>query len=301
MWVKPRSHGVSRQLLGEVAVGQPLVVALAPPRAQMHLVDRHRRTQRVDAAGRRLRMRQPCLVEYDGSRARAHFGGERHRIRFQRQLLALRPDDVELVVIAGGGTRHEQLPIAGAAHPHRVPARIPVVEIADHGDPPRIGREHHEGHAVDAVERHRMRAELVVEPLVGAFAKQMKIEIGQDRRKAIGVVEFDHGIAEAGPQLVAPGPVRQRAGEQAGIVNARKLRCLAMFADCLDVRCFGQERAHHVPAALGMKAEIAEGVGVAAFHDRIGLRGQFGHRASLVFADRIRIAPLSGTRSQSGR
>ena len=217
-------------------------------------------------------------------------------------MLALRADDVELVVIARGGMGHEQLPIAGAAHAHRMPPRIPEVEIADHADPPRIGRQHHEGHPVDAVERHRMGAELVVEALMGAFAEQIEVEIGEDGRKAIGVVEFDHGVAEAGAQLVALGAVRQGAGEQAGIVDPRKLRRFAMLADRLDVRGFGQERAHHGTIALGMQAEIVKGIGVAAFHNRIGLRGQFGHEASLVFfADRIRIAPVSGTRSQSGR
>ena len=75
-----------------------------------------------------------------------------------------------------------------------------------------------------------------------------------------------------------------------------------MLADRLDVRRFGQKRTHHGPAALGMKAEIVKGIGVAAFDNRIGFRGQFGHAASLVvFADKIRIAPVSGTRSQSGR
>ena len=85
-------------------------------------------------------------------------------------------------------------------------------------------------------------------------------------------------------------------------MNPRQLRRFAVLADRLDVRRFGQERAHHGPVALGMEAEIVKGIGVAAFHDRIGLRGQFGHEASLVlFADRIRSAPVSGTRSQSGR
>jgi len=85
-----------------------------------------------------------------------------------------------------------------------------------------------------------MRAELVVKPLVGALAEQIEIEIAQHRRKAIGVVEFDHGIAEAGAQLVAPRAVRQRACEQAGIVNARKLRRFAVLADRLDVGRLGR-------------------------------------------------------------
>ena len=216
-------------------------------------------------------------------------------------MLALRADDIELVVIAGGGVRHEQFPIADAAHPHRMPPRIPEIEIADHADPPRIGREHHEGDAVDAVERHRMRAELVVEPLMGAFAEQIQIEVGQDRRKAIGVVEIDDGVAEAGAQLVALRAVRQRAGEQAGVVDARQRCRLAVLVDRLDLGGLRQERAHHGLVALGVQAEIVKRIGVAAFDDRIGLGGQFGHEASLVCWDRIRSIPVSGTRSQSGR
>ena len=213
---------IARQLLGQFAIGQPLVVVLAPPRAEMDLVDRHRRAQRVDAGRRRARMRQLGLVEHDRGGARAHLGGERHRIGLQRQMLALRADDIEFVVIAGRGVRDEQLPIAVAAHAHRMPPRIPEIEIADHADAPRIRRQHHEGDAVDAVQRHRMRAELVVEPLMGAFAEQIEIEVGQNRRKAVGIVELDHVVAEAGAQLVALRAVRQRAGEQAGIVDARR-------------------------------------------------------------------------------
>ena len=146
-----------------------------------------------------------------------------------------------------------------------------------------------------------MGAELVVEPLMGAFAEQIQVEIGQDRRKAVGVVEIDHGVAEAGAQLVALGAVRQGAGEQPGVVNARQRRRLAMLVDRVDLGGLRQERAHHGLAVLGMQAEVMKGIGVAAFHDRIGLCGQFGHEASLVRWDRIRSMPVSGTRSQSGR
>jgi len=36
-----------------------------------------------------------------------------------------------------------------------------------------------------------MRAELVVKPLVAALAEQIEIVIGEDRRKAIGVLDLD--------------------------------------------------------------------------------------------------------------
>ncbi len=100
---------------------------------------------------------------------------------------------------------HKQFPIADAAHPHRMPPRIPEIEFADYADPPRVGSEHHECHAVNAIQRRRMRAELVVDPLMGAFAQKIQIEIGQHGRKAVGIVEIDHGLAEAGAQLVTLG------------------------------------------------------------------------------------------------
>src|SRR5712691_11661618 len=43
--------GITRKLLGQIAIAQPLIVALAPPRAEMDFVDRHRRAQRVDTTG----------------------------------------------------------------------------------------------------------------------------------------------------------------------------------------------------------------------------------------------------------
>ncbi len=292
---------VARELVGELAIGQPFIIALSPPRAQVDLVDRHRRGEGVDIAGRRARMRYLCLVEDDGCRARAHFGGKGQRIGFQGQMLALRADDVEFIVIADGGVGHEQFPIADAAHAHRMPPWIPEVEIADHADPPRVRSEHHEGDAGNAVQRHRMHAELVVNPLMSAFTQQVKVKIAQDRRKAVGIVEIDHGLAEAGAQLITPGAVRQCASEQAGIVYALEFSRFAMLADRLDIRGFGQERAHDRLVALLVKAEIVERIGVTAFDDRIGLRGQFGHEASFACKDNIRSIPLSGTRSQSGR
>ena len=58
-------------------------------------------------------------------------------------------------------------------------------------------------------------------------------------------------------------------------MDADERRRFAVLADRLDIGGFRQERAHHIVVALGVKAEIAERVGVAAFHDRIGLRGKF--------------------------
>ena len=235
---------IGRKLLGQFAIGQPFIVALAPPRAEMDLVDRDRRTQGVQARRRRARARQFGFVEDDRGGLGPHLGGKGERIGFQRQMLAVRLDDLELVVIADAGLRNEQLPIADAAHAHRMPPPVPEIEIADDADALGVRRQHHEGHAVDAVQRHRMRAELVVDPLMGAFAEQMEIEVGQDRRKAVGVVQLDDVVAEAGAQLIFGRAVRQRAGEQPGLMDLLQRRAFAVFADRLDIPRFGEERAH---------------------------------------------------------
>ncbi len=215
-------------------------------------------------------MRKFGLVEHDRGGLRPYLRGKGDRIGFQRQMLAVGADDIELVVIAGAGVRNEQLPIAGSAHAHRVPARIPVVEIADHADAPGIRRQHHESDAVHALQRHRMRAELVVDALMGAFAEQIKVDVAQHRRKAIGIVEFDDIVAEPRPQLIALRAVRHRAGKQAGIVDSLQRRGLAVFADGVDLGGLRQKCAHHALAALAVQSEIVEGIGMTAFDDRIG-------------------------------
>jgi len=56
---------ITGKLLGEIAIGQPLIVALAAPRAEMDFIDRHRRAQRVDIGGGGTWMRQLGLIEND--------------------------------------------------------------------------------------------------------------------------------------------------------------------------------------------------------------------------------------------
>ena len=150
-------------------------------------------------------------------------------------MLSLRADNIEFVMVAGGGMGHEQFPIAVAAHAHRVTPRIPEIEVADHADPPRVRREYDECDAGNAVQRHRMRAELVIQPLLGSLAEQIQIEFGQNRRKAIGILEIDGGVAEPRAQLVTLRSVRQGAGKQSRVMDARERRRLAMLADGIDL------------------------------------------------------------------
>ena len=71
---------IGRKLFGELAIAQPFIAVLAPPRAEMHLVDRDRRAQRVDARWRRLWMRDSAFVDDDRGRRGPDLRREGHRI-----------------------------------------------------------------------------------------------------------------------------------------------------------------------------------------------------------------------------
>ena len=146
-----------------------------------------------------------------------------------------------------------------------------------------------------------MGAELVVEPLMGALAEQVEIEVGQQRRKAIGVVQLDHGVAEPRAQAVAIGRARARAGEQAGVVKPLQRGGVAAFVDRLDVGSLRQEGADHGAVVLEMRPEIVERIGMTAFDNGIGFGRQRRHGESPAMSARIRRTPARGTRIHSGR
>src|SRR5438876_12225876 len=93
---------------------------------------------------------------------------------------------------------------------------IPKIEVADYAHPLRRRRKDGKRHAFNAVEHHGMRAEPLVEMYMRAFAKQIEIEIGQDRREAIGILELDLAFAVARAQTVVAGGVNPHAHAKAG-------------------------------------------------------------------------------------
>ena len=79
-----------------------------------------------------------------------------------------------------------------------------------------------------------MGAELVIDALMGTFAEQVEVEVGQDRGKTVGILELDDVVAEPCAELVVLGAVWQGADEQPGIVDTVQRCNLAMFADRFD-------------------------------------------------------------------
>src|SRR6185437_6613077 len=156
------------------------------------------------------------------------------------------------------------------AQPHRVAPAVPVVEIADHADALRIGRPDREGDAEHAVMLAPMRAHHGIALVMRAFGEEMEVEIAQDRRKGIDVIELDDAeiafgaqpIAEAWPppEDARPQPFLMEARQLAGEFAARRIHHPHPMRP-------GQEDADAEIAAGDMHAEKGEGVAVARLED----------------------------------
>ena len=160
----------------------------------MDFVDRHRP---LEPRPERRPLRHPLAVaplvvdgRHDRRRQRRHFECDAERIDLDGDLAGPRPQ-LELVAMAAPRRRREDLPhAAGAERAHRVHAPVPVVEVADDADAGRVRGPDREVNAFDAADRHRMRAELVVDAGVIAFAEEIEIVVGEHPAEAVGVVDL---------------------------------------------------------------------------------------------------------------
>ena len=114
------------------------------------------------------------------------------RIGLQRQQLAVGAVDLVFVEVARPQPRHEQLPKAARRRGGRIGMRRPSQPLKSPTTLTalRIGRPDRKGHPLDAFVLDRMGAELAVAREMVAFAEQVKVELAQNRREAVDVVEF---------------------------------------------------------------------------------------------------------------
>src|SRR5215510_13212451 len=107
---------------------------------------------------------------------------------------------------------------------------------------------------------------------MGPFAQQIEIKIGQDRRKAVGIFEFDLTFAVARTQAVVPRPIGYMALEQAGIMDALKIVFVTLFVDDGDPLGIGKEDANDGRAVFDVRAKVAERIGMPPLYNGIGFR-----------------------------
>ena len=171
------------ELLRELAVGERAVVLerVAPPRAEVHLVDRHRLAVGLSRAAARepLVVAPAVLGHVDDRRGlRRHLRRERERVRLQLDR-AVRLDDLELVALPRLGALDDGLPDAGVAEV-RIGLGCQSLKSPTTRDRARVRRPDGER---DAVVAH-VRAEHVVQPLVPSLAREVEVDLAEDAHTA---------------------------------------------------------------------------------------------------------------------
>ena len=176
---------VRDQLIGNFVPGEERRLAMprAAPRAGMQLVDVDRRAQRIPGAAPRQPLAVVPVITAD---VRDYGRIVRPQLHLKRERVSLELDvavcvvDLEFVKRARADVRHERLPHARVGAPlHDVAVPVPMIEVADDADAPRVRRPHREARAAHAVALDRVRAELAMDVVVVALAEQVEIEVGE--------------------------------------------------------------------------------------------------------------------------
>ena len=198
--------------VGDVAgqlLGQGAVVEAAPPRPEVHLVDRKRPLERVDGRARR----EPRVITPDVVRRRHQTGGAGWLLGLRREgvglelHLAVGGDELVLVPGARPHARDEELPhTRRPEHAHEVHAPVPRVEVADDAHAASVWRPDRERGAGHALVHPRVRAEVSPQRAMQALSEQVQIDVAQRGPEAVRVVDHEGVLA-----VLDLEPVRERA------------------------------------------------------------------------------------------
>src|SRR5258708_541324 len=146
-----------------------------------------------------------------------------------------------------------------------------------------------------------MGTQLFVKVHMGPFAEQIEIELGQDRREAVGGFELHLPVAVARAQAIVSRPIGQTALEQAGIMDALKIVFVTLFVDDGNFLGVRKEDANDGRVIFDMRAEIAERIGMATFDAGIGFRRERAHCGPPSERESMRQVPASATRTEPTR
>ena len=182
---EPHLDDVRRELVGQLVIGERPAGLVLAPRAEVHLVDRHRL---LVGAGHGRPVGHPLVVgplvlalEDPRGRGRGDLGPERHRVGLVAPD-AVRAADVELVARTRTDAGGERLPDTGGAHlDHRGAGAVPAVEVPTDLHLEGRGGPHAEGRAA----RDDVGAEGVPQLFVSPLVDEVDVQL-TDRRLAHG-------------------------------------------------------------------------------------------------------------------
>ena len=270
---KPHVAHVGHQVLGEFLVAEGAGACVRPfPGAEVDLVDGD---GPVAPAGCPALVQpvavapvRPAEIAHDGRRGRRMLGAETHRIGLLRQQSAGGALDLELVAGTLRNTGQKGLPDAGRPAPaHGVAPPVPVVEVADDGDPSRIGRPDREMHAGDPVARQGMGAQHLPELEVRALAQQMLVHLPQHRTEAEGIVLLPSAALAAKPQAVGARIAPQPGGEEpvpVGGLQSQRLAAPAVGQHGHRLHAGPEDPQHPALPGQAVRTEVGEGIAMLA-------------------------------------
>ena len=221
---------IRHQRVGEFAVIQPAPAIGLAPGAQMHFVHGHRRAQGVGCGTRRLHRPSGRQSANDAGGAGPQFRLEGVGVGFERDLVVC-AQNFKFVDIAPHHLGQKDFPYpAAVAQAHGVTPPVPLVEVADHRHPFRVGCPHSKAGARHARAGIGMRAQAFVGPLVRTFCEQPSVGVGQEFGKRVGVIEQRGAggtactLVPMDPQLVVKGHAAsgQCAAENTAVTHARQ-------------------------------------------------------------------------------
>ena len=123
-------------------------------------------------------------LRHDGGSIRRRFGLPGQRIGFPGKVHPVWTNDVVLITRARCDPRQKQLPNSGAmADPHRMPATVPRIEIADDSDPSRIRRPYGKPDALTPPIVSGCAPRALSQFEMTAFVEQMKIDVAEEKPK----------------------------------------------------------------------------------------------------------------------
>ena len=183
----------------------------------MHLVGGDGHAARV-LAGARLhpfRVGPGEVVGADHHRGgrRAKLGAEAVRVGLQGLVVPVRPADAVFVGRAFAEAREEDLPQPAVdALAHLMPAAIPGVEVADHGNRLRVRGPESEMHAVEALVAQQVRAQPLVQPPMRALDQQVVVHRARARGRRRTGPPPPSLPPNSPPATRSRGPAEGRAG-----------------------------------------------------------------------------------------
>ena len=244
----------------------------------MDLVDRH-------GAAERILLAAPLhpflvvpeiaieLVDHRGGRRR-NFRPECVRVRFQQLHSATARTDLVLVPRTAADVGNEQLPDAGRTHgAHLVEAAVPGVEIAHHRHRARGRRPDGERGPVDSLVVPGMRSEPLPDPLVASLGDEVRVQLAERGRKAVGVAHREAGAAavidlqQIAEHVLAPVEARL---EHTALAVARGDLAAEVRQHRHSLRV-GTINADHHPVAIRVDPEDGMRIGVPQLDELLDL------------------------------